>query len=130
MFRPLMHIFNVDYPFSPFDTYPLLNRILLIAFRYSGFFFEIFLSLLMPCSFPVWIPSPFLKLSLCRFSFSHHRYIPQPTLTMAFAFLRSPLLSRSLSPLRLFGPPFAGSCRALVLLTSASVLKHSFLWLL
>ena len=111
-----MNIFNVDYPFSPFDTYPLtLNRILLMAFRYSGlsFFFEIFLSLLVPYSFPVWIRSPSLNYPFAVFSFFSPSIHSSTRTDHGFAFLRSPLPSRSLSPLRLFGPPFAGSLQSI-----------------
>lgn len=111
-----MNIYNIDYPFSPIDTYPLtLNRSLLTAFIYSGFslFSEIFLSLLMPYSLLVWILSPSLNCPFAVFSFFSQSITLLNPHWPWFCFLRSPLLSRSLSPLRLFDLPLLDLCRAL-----------------
>lgn len=105
MYLLLVNTYNVGYPFSPFDIYPLaLNRILFIGFKHQVSLSIQSLSLLIPYSLPAGILSPSLNCPCAPF-FSPPvstltRLLP-PSAFQLFS-LSSPLLSRSLSHSRLF----------------------------
>lgn len=110
-----MNIYNVDYPFSPFDT--LSHSI--------GFFsllldIQAFLSFLKSF-FPSWCHIPFQcgsfllpwMVPLLCFPFSHHRYTPQPTLTVVLPFSGHPSSPCHLAPWGFLDLLFLDLCRAL-----------------